>query len=87
MRVALMVPWIEQTAAMITAERARGAAPETIPAHDLATSLNQMNERTMMAALAAEQPAVAAEKVVDTLTHIWLTSIYGEPAQPGPPGE
>ena len=37
-----------------------------------------MNERTMMAALSAEQPAVDEEHVVDTLTHIWVTSIYGE---------
>lgn len=44
---------------------------------DLATSLNLMNERTIMAALGAEQPAVAFDKVVDTLAHIWLTSIYG----------
>ncbi|MGD1172745.1 TetR/AcrR family transcriptional regulator [Mycobacterium seoulense] len=73
-----MQKWIDQTAAMITAERARGAAPETIPAADLATSLNQMNERTMMAALSAETPAVDEERVVDTLTHIWVTSIYGE---------
>ncbi len=73
-----MQKWIDLTAAMITAERARGAAPETIPAADLATSLNQMNERTMMAALAAETPAVDEDRVVDTLTHIWVTSIYGE---------
>lgn len=73
-----MQKWIDQTAAMITAERERGAAPHTIPAADLATSLNQMNERTMMAALSAETPAVEAERVVDTLTHVWLSSIYGE---------
>jgi AcrR family transcriptional regulator len=73
-----MQKWIEQTAAMITAERDRGAAPETIAALDLATSLNQMNERTMMATLAAEQPAVARDRLVDTLAHIWVTSIYGE---------
>ncbi len=63
---------------MITAERERGAAPETVPPVDLATSLNQMNERTMMAALSLEQPAVDEERLVDTLTHIWVTSIYGE---------
>jgi AcrR family transcriptional regulator len=74
----LMQKWIALTAALISAERQRGAAPETIPAMDLATSLNLMNERTMMAALGAEQPAVEYEKVVDTLAHIWLTSIYGE---------
>lgn len=73
-----MQKWIDQTAAMITAERARGAAPDNIPAADLATSLNQMNERTMMAALSGETPSVEAERVVDTLTHIWLSSIYGE---------
>ncbi len=77
-----MQKWIDQTAAMITAERARGAAPETIPAADLATSLNQMNERTMMAALAAEAPAVDEDRIVDTLTHIWVTSIYGEGLKP-----
>ncbi|OCB09622.1 TetR family transcriptional regulator [Mycolicibacterium porcinum] len=74
----LMQKWISLTAALITAERGRGAAPDTIPALDLATSLNLMNERTIMAALSAEQPAVAYDKVVDTLAHIWLTSIYGE---------
>ena len=73
-----MQKWIDQTAAMITAERARGAAPETIPAADLATALNQMNERTMMAALSAETPSVDEDRVVDTLTHIWVSSIYGE---------
>jgi hypothetical protein len=73
-----MQRWIDQTAALITAERARGVAPETIPAVDLATSLNQMNERTMRAALSAEQPAVSEDHVVDTLAHIWVSSIYGE---------
>ncbi|HET9876842.1 MAG TPA: TetR/AcrR family transcriptional regulator [Mycobacterium sp.] len=72
-----MQKWIEQTAALITAERRRGAAPETLPALDLATSLNQMNERTMMATLAGEHPAVDHDRVVDTLAHIWVTSIYG----------
>jgi AcrR family transcriptional regulator len=78
MWLGFMQKWIDQTAAMITAERERGAAPDTIPAADLATSLNQMNERTMMAALSAETPAVDEERVVDTLTHIWVSSIYGE---------
>jgi len=73
-----MQKWIDQTAALIAAERARGAAPETIPVADLATSLNQMNERAMMATLSAEHPAVSADHVVDTLVHIWVSSIYGE---------
>jgi AcrR family transcriptional regulator len=72
-----MQTWIDQTAAMISAERARGAAPETIPATDLAAALNQMNERTMRATLSAEQPSVSEEHAVDTLAHIWVNSIYG----------
>jgi AcrR family transcriptional regulator len=71
-----MQRWIDQTAVMIGAERARGAAPETIAAADLATSLNQMNERMMMATLSAEQPAVSKDRVVETLAHIWVSSIY-----------
>jgi TetR/AcrR family transcriptional regulator, ethionamide resistance regulator len=67
---------VGNTAALITAERKRGAAPDTIPAEDLATSLNLMNERAMTAAFLTEVPAVPDERVVDTLTHIWLTSIY-----------
>jgi len=73
-----MQKWIDHTTASIEAERSRGAAPTTIPAEDLSTSLNLMNERTMLAAFAAEQPAVAQERIVDTLAHIWVTSIYGK---------
>lgn len=73
-----MSKWIAQTAAMISAERDRGAAPQTIAALDLATALNQMNERAMMATLAGEQPAVGQHQLVETLAHIWVTSIYGE---------
>ncbi len=73
-----MQKWIHQTAVLITAERARGAAPDTIPALDLATSLNLMNERMIMGTLADEEGATARDQIVDTLTHIWLTSIYGE---------
>jgi TetR/AcrR family transcriptional regulator, ethionamide resistance regulator len=75
--LALMQKWIDETAALIRAERERGAAPETIAAEDLATSLNLMNERAMTSTLAAERPAIEQERLVDTLTHIWLTSIYG----------
>jgi len=72
-----MQKWINQTAALIEYERGRGAAPVNIGALDLATSLNQMNERAMTATLVAEEGAVAKDRLVDTLAHIWLTSIYG----------
>ena len=74
----LMQKWIGLTAALINAERQRGAAPETLPALDLATSLNLMNEKMMMATLADDRPSVEHDRVVETLTHIWLTSIYGD---------
>lgn len=74
---AFMQKWINQTAALITSERDRGAAPESVPALNLATSLNQMNERMIIATLSDEDGAVPREELVETLTHIWLSSIYG----------
>jgi AcrR family transcriptional regulator len=73
-----MTKWIDYTADSIQAERERGAAPETIPARDLAVALNLMNERTMFAAHAAEKDSIARERIVDTLAHVWITSIYGK---------
>jgi TetR/AcrR family transcriptional regulator, ethionamide resistance regulator len=72
-----MHKWINYTADSIQAERDRGAAPVTIPARDLAIALNLMNERTMFAAHAVEGDSVARERIVDTLAHIWVNSIYG----------
>lgn len=75
---ASMRKWIDQTAALITSERDRGAAPDTVAALNLATSLNLMNERMIIATLSHEDGAVPRDELVDTLTHIWLTSIYGQ---------
>ncbi|WP_369830601.1 TetR/AcrR family transcriptional regulator [Mycobacterium sp. ACS1612] len=72
-----MQNWVDRTAAVITAERARGAAPETVPAQDLAAALNLMNERTMFASYTGQTPAIAEDAALDTLAHIWITSIYG----------
>jgi AcrR family transcriptional regulator len=73
-----MQNWIDRTAAVITAERARGAAPDTVPAQDLAAALNLMNERTMFASYMAQKPSIAEEAALDTLVHVWITSIYGD---------
>ena len=72
-----MQKWIDRTAAVITAERARGAAPETLPAHDLAAALNLMNERAMIASYTGQKPSIAENAALDTLVHVWITSIYG----------
>ncbi|MFV0493771.1 TetR/AcrR family transcriptional regulator [Mycobacterium sp.] len=73
---AFMNKWIAFTAAQIDAERELGAAPNTLPSHDLATALNLMNERTLFASFAGEQARVPEEHVLDTLVHIWIGSIY-----------
>jgi TetR/AcrR family transcriptional regulator, ethionamide resistance regulator len=72
-----MKKWIDFTAATIDAERKRGAAPVTLPSHDLATALNLMNERVLQSAFTAETPGIPDARVLDTLVHIWVTSIYG----------
>src|SRR3954451_18120214 len=73
-----MQKWIDNTAATIEAERERGLAPTTLPAQDLATALNLMNERTLFASFSDEQPAIPKEHVLETLVHVWVSSIYGE---------
>jgi hypothetical protein len=36
----------------------------------------------MLASFADDLPSVPKERLLETLVHIWVTSIYGEPAQP-----
>ncbi|MEU0498240.1 TetR/AcrR family transcriptional regulator [Mycobacterium sp. NPDC006124] len=73
-----MQKWVAHGAAIIDVERARGAAPHTVPSADLATALNLLNEKVMLTSFGAEVPSVPAEHVLDVLVHIWLTSIYAE---------
>ncbi len=73
-----MDKWIGSTTAIIEAGRAQGLAPTTLPARDLATALYLMNERALSASFTDEQPSIAQDRLLDTLTHIWVTSIYGE---------
>lgn len=73
---ALMQRWISQTTMAITAERGRGAAPDTVPAEHLSVALNMLNERVMAATFTGEDEAIPNEAAIDTLLHIWLASIY-----------
>lgn len=73
----VMERFVEETAAEIGAERARGAAPAGPPARDLAVALNWMNERVLHSSFTAEQPALAADDAVDVLLTVWLRTIYG----------
>jgi TetR/AcrR family transcriptional regulator, ethionamide resistance regulator len=78
LQVKFMEKWIDSTTAIIEAGRAQGLAPTTLPARDLATALYLMNERALFASFTDEQPSIARDRLLDTLTHIWVTSIYGE---------
>jgi TetR/AcrR family transcriptional regulator, ethionamide resistance regulator len=73
-----MQKWIAYSASVIETERERGAAPDTLPALELATALTLMNERALFASFVGEQPCVPEAHVLDTLVHIWVGSIYGE---------
>jgi AcrR family transcriptional regulator len=72
--------WVQESAAAIEAERARGAAPAGLPARDLAVVLTSMNERVLYATFSGDGPAVAEGDVVDVLLGVWLTAVYGSAA-------
>ena len=69
--------WVQESAAAIEAERARGAAPAGVPARDLAVALTSMNERVLYATFSGDGPAIAEDDVVDVLLGVWLTAVYG----------
>ena len=73
----VMDGWVSQVTEMIEAERTRGAAPRDLAARDLATALVQMNERVLHAIFIDDTPAVGERQVIDTLTHVWRSAIYG----------
>ena len=73
----VMETFVQETTAAIEAERARGAAPEGVPARDLAIALNLMNERVFRATLEGDSPAIGEGTILDTLVDVWLRCIYG----------
>jgi AcrR family transcriptional regulator len=73
----VMEDWVNDTTAVIEAERARGAAPPGQPARDLAIALVQMNERVQYGTFAGESPSLADDRVLDVLIDIWIRTIYG----------
>ncbi|WP_369258786.1 TetR/AcrR family transcriptional regulator [Geodermatophilus amargosae] len=74
---AIMDGFVEETAAAIEAERARGAAPAGPPARDLAVALNWMNERVIHVTYAGQTPALAEDDLIDVLLTVWLRTVYG----------
>ncbi|SCL73015.1 transcriptional regulator, TetR family [Micromonospora citrea] len=74
--------WVHAIETAVEAERRRGAAPDGVPARDLAIALNSMNERVWYATFAGDGPAVAERDVVDVLLDVWLAAIYRSTAPP-----
>jgi AcrR family transcriptional regulator len=77
-----LASWADYSTEVILAERARGAAPGGIDAQDLSVALNLMNERVLTAAFTADSPSISQPRAVDTLSTIWLRSIYGTDSPP-----
>jgi AcrR family transcriptional regulator len=73
-----MQKWVDHITTVIEAERARGTAPVTLPAHNLSAALNLLNEKVMLSSFADGRPSVPSEQLLDTLVHIWVSSVYGE---------
>lgn len=73
-----MQKWVDHITTVIEAERARGAAPVTLPAHHLSAALNLLNEKVMLSSFADARPSVPSEQLLDTLVHIWVSSVYGD---------
>lgn len=49
----------------------------TLPADQLSAALNLLNEKVMLSSFADDRPSVPRERVLETLVHIWMSSIYG----------
>ncbi len=76
----VMETFVAETTFAIESERARGAAPDGMPARQLAIALNWMNERTIHSSIATQQPALADSEVLDVLADIWLKAVYADQA-------
>lgn len=69
---------IDHTTRVIETLRSRGELPENMPAHELSTALNLLNEGVMTASFAGQEPALPDDRVLDNLVHIWMAAVYGE---------
>ena len=81
----VMETFVAETTAAIESERERGAAPQGVPARELAVALNWMNERVLHATFQGEEPAIGEQAVLDTLVEVWLRAIYRSDEPPPRP--
>lgn len=77
----LIETFVVRTTQAIESERARGAAPSTAPARELAVCLVRMNERvfeclTQDVDTGPDGPA-QRQRTLDTVIAVWLAAVYG----------
>ena len=70
--------FVEDIQLGIDSERARGAAPEGIPARQLAIALNAMTERTFAASLTGQDPCLPEDEALEVVLAVWSRAIYGD---------
>jgi len=70
-----------ESAAQIEKDRAAGVAPDGPPARSLGWALVAMNERSFYFAVADGEPE-QDDELAETLTSIWVSSIYGSGGRP-----
>lgn len=73
----VMEQFVVEVTEAIESERRRGAAPDGIPARDLATVLNSMVERSLFSTFSGQTPAVHEERLLDTLVSVFMGAVYG----------
>lgn len=70
--------FVDAVAVQIEREREAGLAPDGPPsAHALATALIWMDERCFYTASLGIDPSLSYDELIETLTTVWLRSIYG----------
>ncbi|TQM83951.1 TetR family transcriptional regulator [Saccharothrix saharensis] len=69
--------FVDATASQIELERAAGVAPPGPPAKSLAAVLVSLNEQAFLGRSRSRRSAARDRELVDTLTCVWLRSVYG----------
>jgi AcrR family transcriptional regulator len=78
--------FVDAVAVQIDREREAGLAPDGPPsARALATALIWMDERCFYTASLGTDPSLSYDELIETLTTVWLRSIYGTDKPVGQP--
>jgi AcrR family transcriptional regulator len=76
--LSMMNGFTASTVAQIEADRASGVAVGGVDPESLAATLTWLGERLYYLAALGVPPFGDEQKLIDVLTHMWLTSVYGQ---------